>query len=144
MPIFRLLAPLLFLASSQAGPPQTSESSSQLPSWLAQLNPIDGEFQVRSGHPRLYLVPEDLPSIRNRIRTTHIREWESVKRARDSQSLTERMLANAFSFQLEHDPAHARKAIDAALQSAAMDQNSEDDLKIAYRVWPESVVFDWC
>ncbi len=144
MPILVLLAPLLFLASSQSGPRETTEPPSQLPPWLAQLQPVGGEFQVRSGHPRLYLVPEDLPTLRDRIRTAHVEEWENVKRARDSQSPTERMVANAFSFQLERDPACARKAIDAALQLAAMDQNSDDDLKLAYRVWPESVVFDWC
>jgi hypothetical protein len=144
MRISVLLAPLLFLASSQSAPLQTSEPSSQLPAWLAHLKAVEGDFHVRSGHPRLYLVPEDLPTIRDRIRTTHAQEWENVKRARDSQSPTESMLANAFSFPVEQNPAYARKAIDAALQLAALDQDSDDDLKLAYRVWPESVVFDWC
>jgi hypothetical protein len=144
MPILMLLSSLLFLAASQPGFGQAQETPSSLPSWLTRLKPMDGEFRVRPGHPRLYLVPEDLPIIRKRISATHAVEWESIERARESRSLTDRMLANAFSYQLESDPAYARKAIEAALELAAMDQKSNDDLKLAYRVWPESVVFDWC
>ena len=144
MSILMLLASLLSLAVSQPGFGQAQETPSSLPSWLTRLKPMDGEFRVRPGHPRLYLVPEDLPIIRKRISSTHAVEWESIERARESRSLTDRMLANAFSYQLESDPAYARKAIDAALELAAVDQKSNDDLKLAYRVWPESVVFDWC
>ncbi len=141
MPLLQFLM-LLLLAYPQPGQP--SGQNSELPVWLSQLKPVEGEFRIRSGHPRLYLVPEDLALLRRRIQTTHTREYKSIEKARESANLTERMLANAFSFQLQGDRGFARKAIDAALQLAAQDPNSDDDLRMAYRVWPESVVFDWC
>ncbi len=110
-----------------------------------KLKPLGGDFQIRRERPRLYLNAGDRDRVRSRIGTSHREEWQSVVRARQSRDLTQRMLANAFSYQVTQDPAHARAAIDAALQLSGTDLDRvDDDLGLAYRVWPESVAYDWC
>ncbi len=136
-----MLVALLVSSGPVAAQP---ERTAPLPEWLQALQPVTGEFPVRPGHPRLYLMPEELPLIRQRIVATHTDEWGKVLRAKDSSDLTARMLANAFDYQMRADRDAARKAIDAALELAGGAVRADDDLQAAYRVWPESVVYDWC
>jgi len=106
---------------------------------------LAGEFSVRQDRPRLYLNAADLDKVRIRIATTHQDEWRSVLRARESEDLTQRMLACAFSYQVDRGRTQARRAINAALEIAGKDLDRiDDDLRLAYRIWPESVVYDWC
>jgi heparin/heparan-sulfate lyase len=136
MTFLQFLMPALLLLAGQ--------SASHVPSWLQDRKPIEGEFIVLKGHPRLYISAAELDTVRARTATTHRAEWESIQRARNSGDLVERMLANAFSFLVESDPNQARSAITAALELAARDLGGDEDLNMAYRVWPESVVYDWC
>ncbi|RPJ58785.1 MAG: hypothetical protein EHM23_16400 [Acidobacteria bacterium] len=137
------------------------------PAWLADLEPIKDEFRVRPERPRLYINRDDLPVIRSRAATSHQEAWQSVNSISDfsrlkdawydvhsvysgtngnaavrSNRLTDRILAHAFQYLITNEPSHAREAIDAALELSA--DTKGDDLANAYRVWPESVAFDWC
>ena len=140
-----------------------------LPDWLKSLSlsPLFEQFEVRPDRPRLYINPEDLPVIRERVKTTHQEAWQSLKniaefsRLQDrwydthsvysgtngngavrSNTLRDRLLVHAFSYLITGDAADARRAIETALELSA--DTSGDDLANAYRVWPESIAYDWC
>ncbi|HLA39583.1 MAG TPA: hypothetical protein VJ417_06290, partial [Candidatus Glassbacteria bacterium] len=141
--LFLLLAAL----STCAKPPAVEKPAAEpeaLPEWLADLKPVDGEFTLYPDRPRLYLRPEDLPAIRERVKTTHRVEWEAIQAACGNTRSAERMVAAAFCYQVTGKESFARTAIDAALELAARRDRPGDDLGHAYRVWPESVVYDWC
>ncbi len=110
--------------------------------WFTDLQPVQGEFRVRTERPRLYLTPEELPALRERIGSTHRAAWEQVLAARQGDNLRDRMLAAAFISLVQGDPAAGREAAEAALQFTV--EPLQDDLGDAYRVWPAAVVFDWC
>jgi len=137
------------------------------PAWLGDLQPIQDEFRVRREHPRLYISREDVPIIRSRAKTTHqeacqslenIAQWSRLENAWygvhsvysgtngnaavRSNQLTDRVLAHAFLYLITGEPSQGRQAIEAALVLSADTQG--DDLANAYRVWPESIAFDWC
>ncbi len=159
--VFTLVAlalPGVFAQSSRDGFP---------PAWLGDLQPIKDEFKVRPEHPRLYINRDDLPVIRSRARTTHQEAWQSLKNIADfsrlenawydvhsvysgtngnaavrSNSMTDRILAHAFEYLITGEASHARQAIETALELSA--DTKGDDLANAYRVWPESIAFDWC
>jgi len=147
---------------------QPSEQASP-PDYLRglNLNPIKGEFKVRTDRPRLYINRDDLPVIRSRVKTTHQDAWQSLKSIAEfsglenpwydihsvysgtngkgavrSNSLRDRILVHAFSYLITGDAAEARQAIETALELSA--DTSGDDLANAYRVWPESIAYDWC
>ncbi len=142
-------------------------SNSFPPDWLGDLKPIEDQFKVRPDRPRLYVNREDLPLIRARVKTSHQEAWQSLKNIADfsdvenawydthsvysgtngkgavkSNTLTDRILAHAFSYLITSDPSQARHAIETALELST--NTSGDDLANAYRVWPESIAFDWC
>jgi len=152
------LTPPLALAQS---------SRNATPDWLGDLTPVGNHFKIRGDRPRLYLNREDLPLIRSRARTTHQDAWQSLQNIADwnrlenrwydthsvysgtngkaavrSNSLTDRILAHAFSYLVTGEPSQARQAIETALELSA--DTTGDDLANAYRVWPVSVAFDWC
>ncbi len=137
------------------------------PTWLGDLEPLKDEFRVRPERPRLYINREDVPLIRSRAKTTHREAWQSLKSIADwsrlenawydihsvysgtngnaavrSNGLTDRILAHAFQYLVTGEPSQARQAIESALMLSA--DTKGDDLANAYRVWPESIAFDWC
>ena len=137
---------LLLAFCTKAPEPENQPAAAEpTPEWLSGLEPVQGDFPVRPEHPRLYMTKEDLEPARARIKSTHREAWESVEKARTSDNLTEKMLANAFSYQMLGDKRYARAAIAAALElSGRKLRQEDDDLGAAYRVWPEAVVYDWC
>lgn len=119
-----------------------AEAAGARPPWLTGLEPVAGRFRVRAERPRLYLTAADLPTAAARVASSHRDAWERIEAARGSQGLTDRMLANAFSYLVTGNRAQAREAIEAALEQSA--DHSSHDLANAYRVWPEAVAYDWC
>jgi len=141
-----LALPVVFTACGKGreAEPETSPAAEPTPEWLADLRPVEGEFPLYPDRPRLFLRPEDLPAVRERIRTTHKTEWNAILALSKSDRPTERMLASAFGWQVTGDERFAGQAISSALDLAARRDQTGDDLLNAYRVWPESIVYDWC
>ena len=112
--------------------------------WFSGLQPVQGEFPLHPDRPRLYLRPGDLPLIKERINTSHKEEWTNILAACKAERLTERMLAGAFCYQVTGEKSYGRLAVEAALELSSRKDRPGADLFHAYRVWPESVVYDWC
>ncbi|MFC2076790.1 heparinase II/III family protein [candidate division KSB1 bacterium] len=138
--IFRLSALLVLLSICGIGFGEACPQN--LPEWVTDLQPMEGSFQIRPDRPRLYVTSEDLPVIKSRIKGSHREAWDRIAENRGSDNLTNRIVANAFSYLITGDDNQARVAVEAALTLSA--DTSRGDLPNAYRVWPEAVAYDWC
>jgi heparin/heparan-sulfate lyase len=96
---------------------------------------------VPPGHPRVYVRPDDLPKIREKVASEEFEDaWERVKRgAEGSDSYA--ILCSAFVYLATEDRAVGRRAIEMALPVL---KKSDDARVFRAPMHQCACVYDWC
>lgn len=101
--------------------------------------------KVPQGHPRVYVRPEDLPTIRAKVANPEFAaDWKVILKHADSDGpgqMSGGPLCNAFIYLLQGDKVRGRKAIDDTLTVLA----ACDDSRVFHQPlhWG-ACVYDWC
>ncbi len=97
--------------------------------------------KVPPGHPRVYVRPDDLPKIRQKIASDEFKAaWETVKRGAEASG-SYGILCNAFVYLVTEDKAVGRRAIELAL---AIIKKSTDARVFRAPMHQCACVYDWC
>ncbi|MCD6364889.1 MAG: hypothetical protein J7M14_03350, partial [Planctomycetes bacterium] len=103
--------------------------------------------QVPSGHPRVYVRPDDLPAIRAKLtQPKFAKAWSRVRKAAASKRVSRgSAFCSAFIYLVSGDKAHGRRAVESALRALKGSKDPRQAARTFRRPmhWA-SCVYDWC